>query len=142
MPLAKRPDVFMATETIEVDLSERADRLILSSFVSSLRGKQRVSAQSMRGGRTYQQNRYYFGVVVKAFEEFLREQGQHFTKEECHNFLRYRFLRKSVCDLATGELLGETTPSTTSLQIDEFSEYIEKCIAYLGETFGIVIPTM
>lgn len=132
----------MATETIEVDLSDRGDRQILSCFISGLRGKQRIKAESMRGGRTYQQNRYYFGVVVKAFEDFLREQGQHFTKEECHNFLRLKFLRRSVCDPATGEVLGETTPSTTTLQIDEFNEYIERCTVWLGDAMGIVIPTM
>jgi hypothetical protein len=131
-----------AAAELIIDLSEPTEKVRLSEFCSRLRGKQRITAVQYRPRRTDPQNRLYWGVIVEALRNFLREQGEAYTAEEVHGILKHKFLRKTVHDPLTGQPIGETTRSTTELTIQEFNEYIEFCTTWLNEMFGIVIPTI
>jgi hypothetical protein len=46
----------------------------------------------------------------------------------------------TVTNSGTGEVIGERVRSTTELNVEEFSEYLEKVIAWLADMFGIECP--
>lgn len=121
------------------DLSSPKEKQVVLEFVRGLQGMHRVVIVKYRKRRTDVQNRFYWPAVVQPFGDYLRGQGCELTDEDCHEMLKLKFLRLTVVDPGTGEIIGERTRSTTELNIEEFSEYLEKCIAYLSETFGIEV---
>ena len=68
--------------------------------------------------RSDQQNKYYWGVVVELIRLAINEiNGENFTAENIHDFLKERFLEGLEIHAATGELLNirkSTTDNTTS----------------------------
>jgi hypothetical protein len=75
---------------------------------------------------------------VHPFAEFLREQGENVTDDDAHQILKTKFLRVVVQDEKAGWL--EYTRSTTSLNTDEFNDYLDRCSAWLFDMFGIQTP--
>lgn len=79
--------------------------------------------------RSLQQNRYYWGVVVKMIAEYTGHEP-----DDVHSFLKYRFLRQS-------DGIIEWTRSTADLDRAEFTEYIEKCRQWALDELNITIPS-
>lgn len=90
--------------------------------------------------RSLQQNNYYFGVIVELIRLAINESnGENFTKEDIHEFLKERFLEGKEIHAATGELLNirkSTTDNTTTKQ----EEYHEQCRQFAAEYLNIEIP--
>lgn len=90
--------------------------------------------------RSEQQNKYYWGVVVELIRLAINEiNGENFTKEDIHDFLKERFLEGLEIHAATGELLNirkSTTDNTTTKQ----EEYHEQCRQFAAEYLNIEIP--
>jgi hypothetical protein len=80
--------------------------------------------------RSSQQNRYYFGVVVKMIAEFCG-----YEPDEMHETLAMKFLRIED-DPILGTPRRQRTPKTNTA---EFTEYIEQC-RRLGAQLGLYIP--
>jgi hypothetical protein len=125
----------MALE-LTIDMGDAADRLRLWDELRQLKGEHRFTIRACRV-RTSPQNRLYWGQVVREFAKFLRAQGQPRTAMQCHRMLATKFLMQSVCD-ADGVYIADEVRSTTDLSVEEFSEYIENCVVWLADTFGIV----
>ena len=80
--------------------------------------------------RTIPQNRYYWGVVIAILAE---EFG--YTKDECHEALRYQFLR------IPGENgLPDKILHTSDLDTIAFNEYLENIRRWALIEYGIYIP--
>lgn len=81
--------------------------------------------------RTDRQNRYYWSVVLPVF-------GSHLGYEpaELHEELKAKFLPRES-KLEPGNTLGG---STKELNINEFTEYIEKVKRFAAVEFGCYIP--
>lgn len=124
-----------------IDFDKPASKARLWALLRTLDGKHRVEIKRHNRNRTLPQNSYYFGVVVREFQKFLHEQGDSYTIEDCHEILKFRHLRESVVDHSTGEIIGERVRSTASLTTTEFAEYVDLCASWLGDMFGITIPT-
>lgn len=124
-----------------VNLSDAQTKRSLMNSIGPLTGLYDVSLKPRRPTRSAQQNRYLWGVVYKTFQKFLEAQGEHLTSEEVHRLCGAKFLRRSIVNHDSGEVIGETITSTTSLSTVEFGEYLDKVIAWLGEQFGIVVPS-
>lgn len=124
-----------------VDFDRPADKSRLWAELRTLQGKHRLTVKVYRARRTDPQNRLYWGVVVASLQTFLREQGECYTSEEVHGLMKAKFLRKSIINPVTGEIVGETARSTATLSVDEFSEYLELCVTWLADMFGIVVPS-
>lgn len=124
-------------EDLIVDFDLPREKANFRRVVDALSGKKRIVIKSWR--RTNQQNRYLWGVVYPTFVEYRQEQGEEFTTEMAHVFFTLKFLRKTVVNMSTGEILGTTVPSTTKLNTSEFAEYIDKIVAWLAD-YGIVVP--
>lgn len=90
--------------------------------------------------RSDPQNRYYWGVVVEMVRVGMKDIGDILDKDQVHELLRYRFLKRRTIDENTGELMYEYAESTASLGTIEFSEYIEKCCQFAAEFLGVEIP--
>lgn len=114
------------------------EKNIVLTAVRQLKGPQRIKITKQRKGRTLPQNRWYWSCIVQPFGDFLREQGESYTDEDAHELMKAKFLRITIFNKRTGEVIGESVKSTTKLTTDEFSEYVEKCIAWLAEMFGII----
>lgn len=92
-----------------------------------------------RGKRSLQQNKYYFGIVVYEIRRRLYELGNEFDGETVHEFLKQKFNKEKVEIKTTGELL-EVGQTTTQMNKDQFSEYIERIRRWASETLEIDIP--
>lgn len=90
-----------------------------------------LTIKEFKKNRTEDQNKYYWGVVVKLLGEELG-----YEKDEIHALLGTMFLKDHI------ELKGKrytVVRSTAVLKTDEFSQYIEQCKRFAAEQ-GIYIP--
>lgn len=92
--------------------------------------------------RTDRQNRYYFGVVLPMITEEIAGSQVAAEKEEVHRLLARHFLGTS--EDIEGPFIGGIaflkTPSTTSLNTVEFTEYIEAVRKWAAEFLNLDIP--
>lgn len=89
--------------------------------------------------RSNPQNRYYWGLVVPMIQKGIKDLGTELTKEETHEFLKARFNLSDLVNKDTGETISIPV-STTRLNKEQFSEYIEKIQRFSAEFLSITIP--
>lgn len=97
-----------------------------------------VTVEEWRNTRSEQQNRYYWGVVVKLISE---ETG--FDTMEAHEVLKHKFNPKhsELTNKTTGEIeLIEYGGTTTRMTTKDFMEYIEKIQRWASEFLSLNIP--
>ena len=99
-----------------------------------------VTVQRKRKVRSLDQNAYYWAVIVPNICDALNDAGEVVTRQEVHEFLKFRFLRVQKIDYDSGEVIYEYGRSTTSLKTYEFCLYIDNCIRFGAEYLGITIP--
>lgn len=106
-----------------------------ASFALHVRGmeKSRVELKvcKFRRNRSADQNRYYWGVVVKLLAD-----GFGYSPEEMHEALKFKFLRVPS---EAGRPL-ETVRSTADLTTVEFMDYIASIQTWAATEFSICIP--
>lgn len=96
--------------------------------VRSLAGKfVEVICRVQRQKRSSQANRFYWGHVLAELAE-----ATGYTKDEVHEALKHRFL------MVEGDGPLVKVRSTADLSVAEFSEYLERVMAFGAVTFGIV----
>lgn len=97
-----------------------------------------VDVKPYKKDRSAEQNRYYWGVVMTTIQKAIQDsRGEHYSTDEIHEWMRDKFLPKRVITIK-----GEPkvlVPSTTTLTVGEFGEYLEQIIGFCAES-GIVIP--
>ncbi len=122
-----------------LNLSDRDTKQKLLVRIGALQGPHRVEIARARRGRSGQANRYYFGCVVKGFGHYLRDQGNsHLSDEMAHEIFKAMFLRTTVVNEMTGAELS-FTGSSADLNTEQFSEYVEKCIAFLATDCNVTV---
>ena len=98
-------------------------------YLSGLEGKEvQISVGPVKRPRSDNQNRYYWGVVIKLLSE-----TTGYLDTEMHDALRMLFLRDM-------NKLIPTLRSTTSLTTAEFEEYLEKIRMWAAQEMNCVIP--
>ncbi len=109
-------------------------------MVGTLKGYWRLAFKRSRPARSLSQNRYYFGVVVKALVDWMHdENGEKVEQLEAHDWLARRFLGACVAvDHCAGKIQIEKRHSTHTLTTVQFSEYIEQCRDFLADYCGII----
>ena len=132
----------MAREIIKqyVDLNEPGTKRRLMMLIGSLRGLYDLTLRPRRATKTTAQLGYYYGVVIEEFQDFMRDQGQFYTADELHVFLKRRLLARDVVDPTTGEVIGDTLPSVRDFDIAQMSDFIDKSVQFLSDRMNIVIP--
>lgn len=92
-----------------------------------------------KGKRSSPQNRYYWGIVVEEIRLELLRRGNRFSAEDVHEWLKLKFNPAKIEIEATGELV-EIGQSTTEMNKDEFSEYVEQIIEWCAVSLELAIP--
>lgn len=90
--------------------------------------------------RSDQQNRYYWGVVVWTIRQHLIDMGYRYSAEDIHAALKEKFNSQAVVN-EHGEVVVSIGQSTSSLNKDEFAEYLDKVLQWASETLGCYIPS-
>ena len=107
------------------------DRLSFDNYAKTLQGSElEVIIRKRKSQRSSQQNRYYFGVVIKLIGEYCG-----YDTDDMHEALAMKFLRIEDCPI-TGAPRRKRTPKTNTA---EFAAYVDQCIRF-GAELGVVIP--
>lgn len=102
------------------------------SHIRSLAGKHiEVYVQKRAQKRSHQANRFYWGYVLNEIAD-----AAGYSKDEAHEALKHQFLK----DDGDGPLVR--IKSTADLSTEEFSAYVERCMALGAQMFGIVWEPM
>ena len=86
--------------------------------------------------RNAEQNKRYWGHVLKTITEQAFVNGHQFQSDVWHEMLARKF---GVCDEVTlpdGEIVVRRK-STTQMSVAEFSEYMDRCEAYAAQELGV-----
>jgi hypothetical protein len=102
------------------------------AHVRSLAGKHvEIYVQRRQQKRSHQANRFYWGYVLSEIAD-----AAGYFKDEAHEALKFKFLRED----GDGPLVR--VKSTSDLSTEEFSLYVEQCMALGAQTYGIVWEPM
>jgi hypothetical protein len=97
-----------------------------------------VTIEEWRNTRSLQQNRYYWGVVIKLISDHTG-----FDSLETHEVLKYKFNSKltELVNVKSGEIeIIEHGGTTTRMTTLEFMEYIGKIQQWAAEFLALSIP--
>jgi hypothetical protein len=86
--------------------------------------------------RNAQQNRFYFGAVLKQVSEQAWVDGKQYDKDTWHEYFARKYGILDELTLPDGEIITRRK-STTQMSVGEFSEYLDAVQAYAGETLGV-----
>jgi len=95
--------------------------------------------------RSSEQNRYYWGVVVRMVAEGFADLGNPISPdsdEDCatvHEYLKRRFLKPITAADANGEV-HEIGYSTANLSTSEMMDYIAQIQQFAAEFLNVAIP--
>ena len=105
--------------------------------LTGLEGKRiQLTVEKLKNTRTLQQNKYYWGVVVKLIA---RHTGH--DPEQVHELLKQMFSPKWHLLVAGQSDFGTPIPtSTTRLDTVAFVEYTERCRMWANEFLGLNVP--
>ena len=94
-----------------------------------------TSAEAKRNG---QQNRRYWGFVLKAIAEQAWVNGRQFSADAWHEYLARKF---GICEdvtLPDGEVITRRK-STTDMSVGEFAQYMTDCEVYAVQELGVMV---
>ena len=113
----------------------------MEEIINSYEGKKIiVSIELFKNSRSVLQNNYYWGVVVPMVRQGVLDMGMKMNKEEIHEMLKLRFLKKEKVNEDTGEIfpyIGSTTEMTKM----QFMEYIQDIQQWSATYLNVVIPS-
>ena len=92
--------------------------------------------QEHKYSRSHRQNRYYWGVLIKAVAS---EIG--LSDKDCHEVMKAEFNTKKFTYTVKGKVHHkEVVLSTTGLSTSEFEEYQSRIRIWASEFLGVYIP--
>ena len=86
--------------------------------------------------RSPNQSRYYWGVVCRDIADHCGE-----SRDSIHVYLKAMHLPTRKIELLDGQKLEGLPATTTTLTVEEFSEYIERCRTWAAQFLGLSIPS-
>lgn len=90
--------------------------------------------------RNKEQNRRYFGFVIKHIAAQAWVNGKQFSKESWHEYFAREYGRMEEVILPDGEIIQRRV-STTKYTVGEFSTYMNEVTAYACIELGVQFPT-
>lgn len=123
-----------------LDMSNAREKQLVLSKLRDLQGMHRITIIKHRARRSDAQNRLYWPAYIEPITDYLKAQGFAVTEGDVHEHLKGLYLRKSVVNTETGEVLGETVRSTTDLNVSEFSEYLDHIAVLAQEKWAMELP--
>lgn len=96
----------------------------------------RLIATSSGTKRNAEQNKRYWGFVLKTVADQAWVQGRQFSAEVWHEFFARKF---GICEdltLPGGEVISRRK-STTQMSVAEFAEFMNECESYAAGSLGV-----
>ena len=115
---------------------------IYNSILRKFNGKDvEYEIHKIKNNRSLQQNKYYFGVVLKCFQQGYYDLNKDYLSiDDIHNFCKSKWNFKEIINFKSGEII-QIARSTADLNTFEFMIYIDEIIKFIGEWFGIEVPS-
>jgi hypothetical protein len=101
---------------------------LFTEYLNSLSGRVVMTVKKLKKGRSNNQNRYYWGVVITILSQELG-----YTREEMHEALKWKFLRVE-------KRMLPTTRSTSDLDTKTFEDFLEEVRRWAATDLNIQIP--
>lgn len=119
---------------VRIDFGKESDKKRFYGVLKNLKAvPYLIELKQYRDNRSNKQNAYYWGVVIEILSAHTG-----FSKDEMHEVLRNKFLRKYKV-LPTGEEI-KITKSTAELNTVEFENYLESIRKFSDIELGVTIP--
>ena len=131
----------MNKDSILINFSDRAVKQRVMSEIGRLTGLYEMTLKPRARTRSLDQNAYYWAAVVEPFTRWLQETygDSKIDKEQAHEMLKAKILGMTTKSLPGTEETLPFIPRSRTLTVAEFSEYIEKCAAWLAEFCEIIV---
>lgn len=116
------------------------NRLRFEQWCFENKGKNiKIQFSRLYSKRSDNQNRYYWGIVIKEIGIRLRDLGHAWlTDEDVHDMMKLKFNHEQIVS-EEGEVL-ELPKSTTSFTKAEFGEYVDRVRMWAADFLNINIP--
>jgi len=124
--------------SIESGRLKLEDKPALDKFLANKKdGRVFMTLQTMQKPRSNNQNRYYWGVVIKLLAEHTGD-----NPDDLHAFLGAKFLTKEIEVGLDGKYKDRAfiTESTTNLSTVAFEDYMSKCRMWASMFLSVYIP--
>lgn len=97
----------------------------------------KTCGRAFKQSRSNQQNRYYWGVVIELLSEHTG-----FDREEMHEVLKHKFLRKTVWIPKKNGIkeMSVISKSTTGMTTKQFEEYLSQIRQWASIDLGVFLP--
>lgn len=131
----------MIKDAILINMSDAAAKRQVMTQIGKLTGLYELYLKPRKRTRSLDQNAYYFSGVVTPFRDWLRENygDEQITTDQAHEMLKVKILGLDEKRIeGTNETIA-IIPRSKTLTVEEFSDYIEKCSAWLAEFCSIVV---
>lgn len=101
----------------------------------------RIVAQEHEEDRTLQQNRYYWGAVLREISEQAQICGQRWTVDAWHELFKRQFLgyriEKAIVAGRKRPVIYRKLKSTTDLGVRAFGKYLDEIQAFAATDLGV-----
>lgn len=113
----------------------------LLTWIGTLRGVYEVTIRPRKINRSNQANAFLWAAINTPLAEAMTVMGDVvYLPQDAHDYLKMIYAPKSFMDPSTGEVI-RLPGDTHDMSVDEFSAYIEKCIACCARDFGLIVLT-
>jgi hypothetical protein len=92
-----------------------------------------------RGKRSNQQNRFLWGIIYAECKLAFLNLGHRLEIDDIHQYFKQKFLSRPLAN-HDGTVIAEISGSTTELNKEEFSNYVENIRQFASMNLGIDIP--
>ena len=123
-----------------MNLDDPNVRRNLLNRIASMNGIYEVSLKPRRNTRSSRANRYYWGVVVQAFYDFLRDQEETVTDAEMAHVELKRSILGTKAVALRGGITARILKTTHDMDSAQFADYIERARTWLASKLDIQTP--
>lgn len=118
-----------------------ARRSEMDEVLQSFEGKDwQLTIEKKKKSRSLNQNAYYWGVVIPMVRAALHDLGMKLSRQEVHELLKLKFLKKEIINENTGEVF-EYIGGSSELTTTEFMDFTAELQQWSAEYLNIVIPS-
>jgi len=131
----------MSKDTLLINMDDAVAKRQLMIEIGRLSGLYEVYIKPRKRTRSLDQNAYYFAAVVTPFRDWLRENygDSQMSTDDAHEMLKVKTLGLTEKQIPNSDQTVTIIPHSKTLTVEEFSEYIEKCAAWLAEFCNIIV---
>lgn len=129
---------FGKTENGKPKIARRSE---MDEVLQSFEGKEwQLTIEKKKKSRSLNQNAYYWGVVIPMVRAALHDLGMKLSRQEVHELLKLKFLKKEIINENTGEVF-EYIGGSSELTTTEFMDFTAELQQWSAEYLNIVIPS-